>query len=139
MTIIDTSVVTKWFFPEEEFQKALFIRNQHQREEISLYAPTLLLFELGNVFVSKGLKNRTAFNENVRTLYNLNLNFIHPEEQTLELAFGHSQKYNLSFYDALYVATAQNLKCDFITADKKLYQKTKKLKFVKLLSNFPII
>jgi len=139
VTIIDTSVVTKWFFPEEEFQKALFIRNQHQREEISLYAPTLLLFELGNVFVSKGLKNRPAFNENVRALYNLNINFIHPEEQTLELAFAHSQEFKLSFYDATYIALAQNLKCDFITADKKLYQKTKKLKFVKLLSNFPII
>ena len=133
MTIIDASVITKWFFPEEDSQKALLIRDRHKEKEISLHAPILLIFELGNVFVSKGVKNKKDFNKNLRILYALNINFIHLEEQTLELAFAHSQEYKLSFYDASYVALAQSLKCDFITADKKLYQTTKKLKFVKLL------
>jgi len=43
------------------------------------------------------------------------------------LAFGHK----ITIYDAFYVALAKNIAFTLITADNKLYQKTKDLGFVK--------
>jgi predicted nucleic acid-binding protein len=43
---------------------------------------------------------------------------------------------DLTVYDAVYISLAESLGCDFITADEKLHQKVKKLKFVKLLKNY---
>jgi predicted nucleic acid-binding protein len=43
---------------------------------------------------------------------------------------------DLTVYDAVYISLVESLGCDFITADEKLHQKVKKLKFVKLLKNY---
>lgn len=133
ITILDASVITKWFFKEEDSKLALKIRLLHEQRKIIIHVPVLLLFELGNVFVSRKLTSQAAF-KNCRSLFDLGIKFINPDDQLFQLIFRNSQKYSISFYDSTYVALAQNLKCDFITADQKLYQATKNLKFVKLLA-----
>lgn len=133
ITILDASVITKWFFKEEDSKLALEIRLLHEQRKVVIHVPVLLLFELGNVFVSRKLTSQAAFNVNYRSLFDLGIKFIYPDDQLFQLIFRNSQKYSISFYDSTYVALAQKLKCDFITADKELYQKTK-LKFVKLLA-----
>lgn len=47
-----------------------------------------------------------------------------------------AESYNISIYDATFIALAQEFNCDFITADEKLGNKVKNLKFVKLLKNY---
>ena len=44
-----------------------------------------------------------------------------------------SRRYRITLYDAAYISLAKRLKCPFVTADKRLYEKVKELKGVKLL------
>lgn len=131
--VLDSSVVVKWFFKETETEKALILLHRHQFKKIQVVVPRLLLFELGNVFVNKGVRDQAEFNRNLNDFFNIGADLIETNQQFLEATFALAKKYNITFYDAAYVATAQQLKCDFVTADKKLYQKIKGLKFVKLL------
>jgi len=41
--------------------------------------------------------------------------------------------YGITVYDAVYVALAEELSYDFLTADKKLFNNTKNLDFVRFL------
>ena len=135
--VLDSSVIAKWFFEEENREKAIHLRQLHKQTDIAIKVPSLLLFELGNIFLNKKAFNKQFFNESISTLFSINLQFVE-SSNILNIIFTTATDYKLTFYDATYVALAQNIKCDFITADKKLYQKTKKLKFVKLLGQTPI-
>ncbi len=130
--VLDSSVIAKWFFKEAQREDAINLRKQHKNGEIIINAPKLLLFELGNIFLNKKVFAEKFFNESIETLFSININFAEAKE-TLGSTLNHASKYNISFYDATYVALAKSLKCDFITADKKLVKATKTLKFVKLL------
>ena len=44
-----------------------------------------------------------------------------------------SERYRITLYDAAYLELARRLKCEFVTFDKKLYEKVKGLKEVKLI------
>ena len=130
--VLDSSVIAKWFFKEEQREEAINLRKLHKNGKIVINAPKLLLFELGNIFLNKKVFAEKFFNESIDTLFSININFTEAKE-ILDSTFNLASKYNLSFYDATYIALAKNLKCDFITADKKLVEAVKTLKFVKLL------
>jgi predicted nucleic acid-binding protein len=76
--------------------------------------------------------------ECITSLYDLDLDIVAPvldiTAATIQLAF----ERKTTFYDALYVALAQELGFQYVTADKKLYEKTKDLSFVILLKNINI-
>ena len=130
--VLDSSVVAKWYLDEEQKQEALKLRDLHIEDQITITVPVLLLFELGNIFITRGL-NQRDFYGNFEKLLNFEINFPDADFLFLRVTFFIAKKYKLTFYDATYVALAQNLKCNFVTADQKLYQATKNLKFVKLL------
>src|SRR3989339_351481 len=44
-----------------------------------------------------------------------------------------SKRYGITLYDASYIELAQRLKCRFITADRKLYEKVKGISGIELL------
>ena len=48
----------------------------------------------------------------------------------------YSDRYNISAYDAAYVALADDLKTHVVTADKRLFNSTRKLKFIKWIGEF---
>ena len=52
--------------------------------------------------------------------------------QAVDLA----NEYKITVYDAVFVVLARLIHAIFITSDKKLYEKIKKLKFVKSLPKF---
>lgn len=134
--VFDASVVAKWFFEEEKTDLALTLLEEHKLGKININVPVLLLFEFGNTVIKKfreDIDTQEEFNRDLADLLASALNFVAPTQDLLKLTYTLSRKYEITFYDATYVALAQKLKCDFVTADKKLYQTTKNLKFVKLL------
>ena len=134
--VLDASVIAKWFFEEEESDLALDLLEKHKSEDNKINAPILLLFEFGNTFRNKfkeDIDTKTEFNQDISDLLRTEVNFIDPNEESLKQTYVIASKCQITFYDATYVALAQNLKCNFVTADKKLYAATKQLKFVKLL------
>src|SRR3989304_5974884 len=132
-TILDSSVIAKWYLKDEDqIEKAVKFRNLHVENKITISAPSFLILEIGNVFVSRKL-NQQDFDKNIEWLANFRINFVEPDLLTLMGTFSFAKQFHLSFYDASYVALAKTLKCNLITADKKLVEATKKLGFVKLL------
>lgn len=126
LVIIDTSVAVKWFFREEEGVEAA--RGLLERE--SLGAPDLLLYEFANVLACKSYLSSDDVQKFMSLLYQCPVQFfVLPEKgfsRTLELC----KKYKLTAYDASYIALAEALKGDFVTADTKLVQKVKGLSYV---------
>ena len=134
--VLDASVITKWFFEEEDTDQALKLLEKHKLETIQINVPVLLFFEFGNTVVKKfreDIDTREEFNRNLTDLFSIQLSFAETKPDLLKLVYSLASRYEITFYDATYVALAKSLKCDFVTADKKLVEATKTLKFVKLL------
>ena len=70
-------------------------------------------------------------------LKSLNLREYHLDDKFLKRSIELSLDYGISVYDAFYIALAEKLKCELITADKIMVRKVKKdLRFVRLLENY---
>ena len=74
--VLDSSVIAKWFFEEENREKAIHLRQLHKQTDIAIKVPSLLLFELGNIFLNKKAFNKQFFNESISTLFSINLQFV---------------------------------------------------------------
>ena len=47
--VLDSSAVAKWFFPEEQSNVALKIREDFLTKKITISAPTLIFYEVNNI------------------------------------------------------------------------------------------
>lgn len=131
--VLDASVILKWFFDEELSEKALQYRRQHLDGKALLVAPSLLIFEFVNALCTKPDVKLEAVLAAIDVLFLTGIRQHLPTEQLVKVGARLSKEHKISAYDAAYIALAQNLGCQFITADRNLYQKVKSLKFVKLL------
>jgi predicted nucleic acid-binding protein len=123
--ILDSSIIVKWFFSENASDKALLIKDQFVKGNISIVIPLIFYYEINNVLKTATKKLQIEQHDAI-ALYDalFDLNFITYSteslfKQSLELAL----KYDISSYDASYVALAEYLQVDFVTADKKLINK----------------
>lgn len=138
--VIDASVGIKWFLEdEEEVTRAKKILITFGNEEVKLLLPTLWIYEVANGIRAAVFKKRIDQNKvrlRIRKLKQLKLPLIDPSfliEEIMKIAFG----FNLSIYDASYVALAKENNVDFVTGDKKLYNKLKnKFPFVKWIGDY---
>lgn len=124
--IIDSSVVLKWFFPEEEYSReALEIKKDFAEKKIIISVPILLFYEVGNVLKSS-VKSSRVNSRKAKIAYEwfTNIEFIiYSSEELFKEAFEKATALDITFYDASYVVLAEYLKFPFYTADKKLLQK----------------
>ena len=63
----------------------------------------------------------------------MELESYHFSGELFSKAISLSKRFGMSLYDSSYIALAEELGCDFITADAKLLAKAKPLSFVKPL------
>lgn len=131
--VLDASVVIKWFLQEKLSEKAIEYRRQHLEGKIILITPSLLAFEIVNALSTKSNVDLKAIVGAIKAFYFTGIKEHLLTEELAAQAAALSKKHQISVYDAAYIALAQDFNCQFITADKKLYQKTKSLKLVKLL------
>jgi predicted nucleic acid-binding protein len=137
--VIDASVALKWWLLDEEHgDKALEILEGQASDRISLHAPALLEFEVANgLAIAKRLAR--VGDEDALTAMEGFVNIgiaLHPISHLFDKVFDYCDRYNLSAYDAAYVALAGEMKTHLVTADKKLFNSTRKLKFVKWIGEF---
>lgn len=136
--IIDASVVLKWHLVDEEFsEKALRLLENYVSDKLNLTAPSLLEYEVANGLIIAKRKGRVddptilkalngfeALNIELVPLSTLNPKVVH-----------YCNVYSTTAYDAGYLALAENLDIPLVTADKKLYNSVKKIKWVKWLGD----
>jgi predicted nucleic acid-binding protein len=128
MVIVDTSVAIKWFFDEGDSSRARALL----KDDV-VGAPDLLYYEFANYLCMKDFVTADEARRFLDQLYALPLQvFLLPQKgfhRAVELA----KRFRLTSYDASFVALAEALEADLVTADAKLIQKLKALSFVKSL------
>lgn len=128
MVIVDTSVAIKWFFEESGSSEARSLLR-----EAPLGAPDLLHYEFCNFLACKDFITEQEASRFLTQLYHLPLQIFLLPEKGFKEALWLSKKYRLSFYDASFIALADSLGADLVTADRKLFLKVKPLSFVRLI------
>ncbi len=139
--VIDASVVLKWYLSDEEHgEKALDILDGHASDHFSLHAPALLEFEVANGLTIAKRRARVGDNDVLKAMdgfTGLGIG-LYPLSPLFRKVLDYSDKYGISAYDAAYVALAEDLKANVVTADKRLFNSTRKLKLVKWIGDFQL-
>ncbi len=131
--ILDSSVIFKWFIIEEGTEKALVLFADIKERKISVSVPRLLYYEIGNSLLFHKPYSEDKIEQAGKILEELPLSYHDLTFQDWNKIINEAHDVNISFYDYSYIFLAKRLNTQLITADKKLFEKTKKSGFVKLL------
>jgi predicted nucleic acid-binding protein len=121
--VIDASVVIKWVIDEPGTEEALKLRRHR------LFAPDLLVAECANVLWKKTRRKELTYEEAAMAAQLLERADIElePSRRLLEQATKLAIVLDHPAYDCVYLALAQSLACDFVTADIGLQREARKL------------
>ncbi|MEK6901016.1 MAG: type II toxin-antitoxin system VapC family toxin [Nanoarchaeota archaeon] len=134
-SVIDSSVIIKWFCEEEDTPKALALRENYCQGNAEIVFPDLSLYEVANA-----LRHNKSITENdvkiaVESLIKMNVEIVVPTMDVMKSAINFAFRYNITVYDAYFLALAQTLRFTLITADESFYTKVKSIPFVTLLKD----
>lgn len=123
--ILDSSVFAKWFFPEEGSEKALEIKALFTNNDIAIIVPVLVYHEVSNLLKTAVKVYRVEEKNAIKAIDAfLRLNLIsYASSDLFQSALAIAIKFDVSAYDAAYVALSKKLQVPLITADKKLVKK----------------
>ena len=134
MIVLDASVVLKWIFADEDGgESAARFKDAHVSGHEIIAVPDLLFYEIGNVLATKARLSEAAIAEAFSLLWDFSLERFDLGLDEFQSSLALSRKYKVTLYDAAYVELSRRLKCTFVTADRKLYEKIKSIKTVELL------
>ncbi len=137
--VIDASVVLKWFLADEEYsQSALALLDKYVFFELEIVAPSLLEYEVLNGLQIAGKRGRIPKDKTIMAVEG----FLCLEIEKKDISpfcpriMHFSETYNLTVYDASYLAMADEEGIELVTADNNLYNRVKKdLKWIKWLGD----
>ncbi|MGO9016787.1 MAG: type II toxin-antitoxin system VapC family toxin [Syntrophobacteraceae bacterium] len=133
--VVDASVILKWVLGDEresDQDKALALLNTWVEGRSELLAPCLWEYEVGN-FLGRLFPGEASAKMNL--LVSLKLSSIPLTEKMLRLCFDWMSQNGVTFYDACYLALAEETMCILVTADAKFAEKMGHPKSVCLLED----
>jgi predicted nucleic acid-binding protein len=123
---VDASIVAKWYISEEDSEKAVQIRDLYAAGRLSLAAPLLVIYELGNALGKHPAYTEAESERAFQSFLDLSLKLRSPTEpKLLKTCFEVSRELRITFYDAAYVALTKEYDATLITADRELHDKIK--------------
>jgi len=134
--VLDASVIIKWFSKEEFTDIALKFRSKFVEKEIEIVVPDLLLYEISNVLRYNKNFSRKDVKNAIETLIDMDISILVPSQDIINLAIDFAFRYDITFYDAFYIALAETLGVYFVTADRKLYESVARIPRVRFLTEF---
>lgn len=135
--VVDSSVVVKWFVREEpESSAARLLLSRFEKGECELIVPDLLFYEVGNVFLMKWSDDLKRLQGAFLHLWELPWLITPLRKSLLVRVLEIATQFHLTFYDALFVGTAEQADALFVTADEKMARRTTPLPFVRELGSF---
>ena len=121
--VIDASVVLEWVKSSEMTQKSVInLQEEIVDGKIIIHAPSFLLVEVLNVLSRKYRHGKGETEAFLKFLLQFPIRYIDTQSDSVFSLLDLVYRYELSGYDALYLATAQSKKCRLISLDKKLLQ-----------------
>jgi len=130
--VLDASVLLKWAFQDEEdSDRALSLRERHLDGEIIVIVPSHAVYEFTHVLRhSQRNLSRERIEREIDDIFNVNLVTIELDPYLAKLGVAISFQTGIAVYDANYVALAEALGCQLVTADYEALDKLKHLNFV---------
>jgi len=115
--VLDANVALKWVIPEKHSDKALRLRSDTLAGVHELHAPEIFAVEVGHALTRAERKGDIPVGDaDVHLLYILLTSpHFHSSLAILRRAVA-----RIGLYDCLYVALAEQERCELVTADDKL-------------------
>lgn len=134
--VVDTSVLVKWFKTRDEdlVEEARALLDTVQTQILEVHVPALLLYELGNILLLKTRLGYAGLDDAIHRLEALPITVAPPAIPLLRRAARLGRELTLTFYDASFLALAAELDCPYITADSRLFERTRTFPQVRHLS-----
>ena len=121
--VVDASVILKWVLGDEresDQDKALNLLKAWVEGRAELLAPSLWEYEAGNLL---GRQFPGEAVEKMTLIVNLKFSSIPLTESMHRLCFDWMEQNGVTFYDACYLALAEETKSILVTADAKFAEK----------------
>jgi predicted nucleic acid-binding protein len=140
--VVDTSVVIKWVLYEPDSPTARSLLAEWVDQGIVVLAPALIAYEITNSLFQKIRKSEISHEKGFQAIANIlnsDLNIDDPLDTSLCLrAIELANRLGLSAtYDSHYLALAEREKCEFWTADTKMWRVVKdELPWVRWLGDY---
>lgn len=118
--VLDASILAQTVVKEEYTELALRLIGRLE----SIYAPPLILYEIGNALVTLVRRGFITKGDALRKFKSLTaIPTLNIKEPTLDKAIEIAVELQITLYDASYLALALEIGVPFITADRELYEK----------------
>lgn len=120
--VVDTSVVFKLFlaYGESGLDEVWVLMRRHRDREVLLVAPELGAIEIAGILRHVGIDEPSAL-EFFAVYRDLAIELIPPTPARIRAALSTAFEHQLSIYDAMFLALAQELDCELITADLRAF------------------
>jgi len=125
--VLDTNVVVKMFFQEDDSDRADFLLSRFERGALKIFVPSFLPIEFVNVLwlrVREKLSTRSECEAVLEDFLAIlkNMDAVAPTP-LLDAVLAMSIELDHAAYDAAFMALANDIGVQFVTADAKLYRK----------------
>jgi predicted nucleic acid-binding protein len=138
LAVVDASVALKWALDDEDIvEQAVRLRDDAIDGRFSLVAPSLWVYELANGLVSAVRRGRLSGAQGRRSLghlMGLGVDLVDPDTNATYAA---ALRYELSAYDAAYVALAVALGAPLWTGDRGLHRTAARVAVLRWIGDYP--
>ena len=122
--VVDASFTVKLILPNPEQVRCRELMAEWMQNGITLYAPTLWLYEVTSALakaVHFDILAETEGRQALQLAQALDVQLIQPDNTLVELAYDWTQRLQrAAAYDSFYLALSESLSAEFWTADKRL-------------------
>ena len=121
--VLDASVILKWVLDAETepgHAAANRLLERWQQGELNLLVPPLWIYEVGNILCLKRPADAATV---LAVLWDLGLGEVPSSRGLIQRTVTLAQSHGLTFYDASYLAAAEEINGTLVTADGKLYRR----------------
>lgn len=128
--VVDASVVARFVLAEDLSDKAQELLRDFLGGMARLFAPPLVVYEVGNALwraCQRGYISPDVAKEGLRDFLRLGITFVELSEEELCDALDWSIEAKTTYYDTVYVKTAEKLGKTLLTADEKLYRRARNI------------
>ena len=130
--VVDASVAVKWHLLDEDYvAESARLLTEFARGETELIAPAHINYEVASsvTVATTGRSPRLSLEQGrdaINEFLALGIRTV-PDPELVMSAYELAHRHGCAFYDALYLALAEQLQLDLVVADHRLYQRVGQL------------